>query len=74
MNSNNPPDPGGHVLIIKTSFRRAACFRNSFDYSYKNDWAILGPKGQVNTFILDFEKAFDTSPHQLLKSKQLAME
>ena len=27
-----------------------------------NDWAkILDNKGQVNIFILDFEKAFDTS-------------
>ena len=35
-----------------------------------NDWAkILDNKGQVNTFILDFEKAFDTPPHELLKSK-----
>ena len=30
-----------------------------------NDWAkILDNKGQVDTFILDFEKAFDTPPHQ----------
>ena len=35
-----------------------------------NDWAkILDKKGQVDTFILDFEKAFDTPPHELLKSK-----
>ena len=35
-----------------------------------NDWAkILGNRGQVDTFILDFEKAFDTPPHELLKSK-----
>ena len=35
-----------------------------------NDWAnILDKKGQVDTFILDFEKAFDTPPHKLLKSK-----
>ena len=35
-----------------------------------NDWAkILDNGGQVNTFILDFEKAFDTPPHELLKSK-----
>ena len=35
-----------------------------------NDWAkILDKKGQVDTFILDFEKAFDTLPHKLLKSK-----
>ena len=35
-----------------------------------NDWAkILDNKGQVDTFILDFKKAFDTPPHELLKSK-----
>ena len=36
-----------------------------------NDWAkILDKKGQVDTFILDFEKAFDTPPHELLKRKK----
>ena len=30
---------------------------------------ILDNRGQVDTFILDFEKAFDTPPHELLKSK-----
>ena len=35
-----------------------------------NDWAkILDNSGQVDTFILDFQKAFDTTPHELLKSK-----
>ena len=35
-----------------------------------NGWAkILDNRGQVDTFILNFEKAFDTSPHELLKSK-----
>ena len=35
-----------------------------------NDWAkILDNGGQVDTFILDFEKALDTPPHELLKSK-----
>ena len=34
------------------------------------DWAkILDKKGQVDTFISDFEKAFDTPSHELLKSK-----
>ena len=32
---------------------------------------ILDKGGQVDTFILDFEKAFDTPPHELLKSKLL---
>ena len=30
---------------------------------------ILDNGGQVDTFILDFEKTFDTPPHELLKSK-----
>ena len=35
-----------------------------------NDWVkILDKGGQVDTFILDFEKAFDTQQHELLKSK-----
>ena len=35
-----------------------------------NDWAkILDYSGQVDTFTLDFEKAFDTPSHELLKSK-----
>ena len=35
-----------------------------------NDWTkILDNQGQVDTFILDFEKAFDTPPHELPKSK-----
>ena len=35
-----------------------------------DDWAkLLDNQGQVDTFILDFEKAFDTPPHELLKSK-----
>ena len=35
-----------------------------------NDWAkILDNRGQVDTFILDFEKAFDNPPHELIKSK-----
>ena len=35
-----------------------------------DDWAkILDNQGQVDTFILGFEKAFDTPPLELLKSK-----
>ena len=35
-----------------------------------NDWAkLLDNGGQVDTFILDLRKAFDTPPHELLKSK-----
>ena len=33
-----------------------------------NDWAkILDNRGQVDTFILDSEKAFDTPPHELFQ-------
>ena len=32
----------------------------------------LRQKGQVDTFKLDFEKAFDTPPHELLKSKMFS--
>ena len=40
-----------------------------------NDWAkILDNKGQVDTLILDFEKAFDTPPHELLEVNCLVME
>ena len=35
-----------------------------------DDWAkILDNQGQIETYILDFEKALDTPPHELLKSK-----
>ena len=35
-----------------------------------NDWAkTLDNRGHVDTFILDFERAFHTPPHELLKSK-----
>ena len=35
-----------------------------------NDWVkILDKEGQVDTFILAFEKSFDTPPHELLKNK-----
>jgi hypothetical protein len=35
-----------------------------------HDWAsMLDNQKQVDIFILDFEKAFDTVPHELLKSK-----
>ena len=34
------------------------------DYSIKWLGKNLGQKGQVDTFILDFEKAFDSLPHE----------
>ena len=40
-----------------------------------NDWAkILDNTGQVDTFILDFEKAFDTPLMNSLKANCLAMD
>ena len=40
-----------------------------------NDWAkILDNKGQIDTFIFDFEKAFDTPHMNSLKVNCLAME
>ena len=41
-----------------------------------NDWGakILDKKGQVDTFILDFENAFDTPLHEVLKSKLFSYE
>ena len=40
-----------------------------------NDWAkILDNRGQVDTFILDFEKAFDTPLMNSLKANCSAME
>ena len=39
----------------------------------RNDWPkLLDNSGQVDTFIFDFEKAFDTAPHELLKSKMFS--
>ena len=35
-----------------------------------NGWVkTLDERGQVDTFILDFEKTFETPPHEFLKSK-----
>lgn len=43
--------------------------RNTTSYGY-NDWATsIDKTKQVDIFILDFEKAFDTVPHELLKTK-----
>ena len=40
-----------------------------------NNWAkILDNREQVDTFILDFEKALDTHPHELFKSKLFSYE
>ena len=60
-----------HILLSdrQHAFRR----RNSCETQLItdiNDWAkILDDGGQVKTFILDFEKAFDKPSHKLLKCK-----
>ena len=55
-------------------FKTESEFYLSLQYKYLitviDDWAkILDKGGQVDTFILDIEKAFDTNPHELLKGK-----
>ena len=41
--------------------------------TYIKDWVKrLDKGGQVDTFILDFKKAFDTPPHEFLKANYLA--
>ena len=54
---------------------RQHAFRKRHSYETQlttviNDWVKILDKGeQVDTFIPDFKKAFDTPPHELLKSK-----
>ena len=56
------------VPCITPAIRRK--IRRKMQLMQKHDWAeVLDNKGQVDIFILDFEKAFDTPPHELLKSK-----
>ena len=65
----------GHLDEYKLLSERQHAFRKGHSCETQlttviNDWAkILDSRGQVDTFILDFEKAFDTPPHELLKSK-----
>ena len=53
------------------AFRKShSCETQLASVTVIDDWAkILDNQGQVDTFILDFKKAFDTSAHELLKSK-----
>ena len=65
----------GSLGWISALVRQATCIwkRHSCETQLTtiiNDWVkILDKGGQVDAFILDFEKAFDTPPHELLKSK-----
>ena len=60
---------------MNTNFDRQHAFRKRHSCETQLttaiiDWVkILDKGGQVDTFILDFEKAFDRPPHELLKSK-----
>ena len=64
-----------HLDHHKLLSDRQHAFRKSYSCETQlatviDDWAkIIDNKGQVDTFILDFEKAFDTLPHELFKSK-----
>ena len=64
-----------HLDEHKILSDRLQAFRKCHSYETQlttviNDWGkIIDMKGQVDTFILDFEKAFNTPPHELLKSK-----
>ena len=48
---------------------RQHAFRKRHSCETQLTTVILDKGGQVDTFILDFEKAFETPPHELLKSK-----
>ena len=51
------------------AFRKGHCCETQLS-TVINDWAkILDSREQVDTFMLDFENAFDTPHHELLKSK-----
>ena len=53
------------------AFRKRHSCETQFS-TITNDWVkILDKGGQVDTFILDFEKAFDTPTHELLNFKQI---
>ena len=64
-----------HQIMDKCRSDRQHAFRKGHSCEIQlttviNDWAkILDNRGQVDTFKLDFEKAFDTPPHGLIKSK-----
>ena len=59
-----------HLIEHKLLSDKHHAFRRWNLTTVINDWAkILDKQGQVDTFILDFEKAFDTPPYELVKSK-----
>ena len=51
------------------AFRKWHSFETQFT-TVIGEWAkVLKNHGQVDTLLLDFEKAFDTPPHEIIKSK-----
>ena len=66
-----------HLDEYKHAFRKGQSCETQLT-TVINDWAkILDNRGQVDTFTLDFEKAFDTPPPppmNSLKANCLAME
>ena len=70
INSQKKDTQGIPPLKSKNGYKllldRQHAFRkiHSCEITVINDWAkILDNRGQVDTFILDFEMAFDTPPH-----------
>ena len=51
------------------AFRKRHSCKTQLTTVINDSVKILDKGGQVDTFILDFEKAVDTPPHELLKSK-----
>ena len=63
------PDKSGAQSDRQHAFRKRHSCETQLT-TVINDWAkVLDSRGQVDAFMLDFEKAFDTPPHELLKSK-----
>ena len=60
-----------HKLLsdLEHAFRKRHNCENQLITVIKDWCKILDKGGQVDIFILGFEKAFDTSPHELLKCK-----
>ena len=69
--SNIMPHLDGHKLLSdkQRAFRKWHSCETQLTTVINDLAKILDNQGQVDTFILDFEKAFDTPPHEFLKSK-----
>ena len=69
MNISSCPTGNMHLGKGTFAFRKRHSCEIQLTTVINNWLKILDKGGQVDTFILDFEKAFDTPPHELLKSK-----